>query len=216
MAQKRTLKQSLRLDLDDLLKMNVKELRDVYRQLGKVTRSRVATFERHGAEKARPIKRVKDLPKSPGGFKKRELARKIFEQQLFLSGDESTFAKYRKKKQEFRKMMERKTGMKFRTVADYEKYRKFMDDIEERWKSLPFWYLMAKRLYTQIERVGFDVKNDTFSKNFMYWSDQIEKLESITDAQVKKFRRKKKADRTDVKALLKEFGLPPIPEDSNE
>lgn len=213
MAKNRTLKQALRLDLDDLLKMNVKELGDIYRQLGTETRKRVAVFEKHGAGNAQAIKRVKNLPKSPRNFKKRELARRIFDQQLFLSGDASSYAKYRREIKDFRERMSRKFGFDFKSMKQFEQFKDFADDVLRRFKNLTNYYQIA-RMYTQAVRVGVDIKRKTFTSNFLYWADQMEKLKDVPDSRIRELPRNAKG-KISVNKLMEEFGLPKIPEDKD-
>lgn len=210
---KRSLKEMLRLDLDDLLRMNMKELQSIYRDLGKVTEKRVATFEKHGAGSAQAIRKVRIQPKSPRRFRKRELAREIFNKQLFLSGDESSYSKYKKEQKKLREELERKTGLRIRTMKQFEKYKKFMNEIKDRFSSLPDWYAAAKRVYASLQRIGVDASRKTFTSNFEYWLEQTEKLEKVPDAQIAKM---KKNGKVSVKALMQDLGLPPIPEDSDE
>ena len=208
----RSLKQALRLDLDDLLRMNMKELGEVYRQLGAETRKRVAVFEKHGAGSAQAIRRVKDLPKSPRRYRKRELARKIFDQQLFLSGDDSSYSKYKKNLKEFRKYQELKTGIRYRTMKQFERYSAFIKDVAERWSSLPNWYEYARRLFAQSMNVGFDIRRKTFLENFDYWAEHVAKMEQMTERDPALTKQKK----VSVKKLMDMFDLPPIPEDGDE
>lgn len=203
---KRTLKDSLRLNLDDLLKMKRTDLESVYRQLNAVTQRRIATFKKHGAIDASAIKNVKGLPKSPRRFNKREMAREIFNQQLFLQGDTSSYAAYKRQEREFRKLMELRTGLTFRSAKQARGYAEFMKDIAARYpETTKEYYGIARRLYQQVQRLNLNSNLKTFKNNFEYWAEQVEKLEAVPDSEIRKGKKY-----TSLSSLAEQLDLPKI------
>ena len=205
--KKFTFKEALRLNIDELVNLKRNELEAVYAKLQKTTSSRVATYRRNASMNAAAIRKVKNLRKSPRGFRnKRELARAVFQMQLFLGGDESTYAKHQERMKEFRKLMEDRTGIKFRTAREYEKYREVVDSIMEAHPEMKGAYKDIQELYKEVTRLGVDMREPTFRKNTQFWLDHLDDLKTANPV----------GKRMTPSRLLKDLNLPEIPDEDQE
>ena len=187
-----TVKEALRLNIDDMLNMKRKDLEAAYSKLRKTTASRVQTYYRNAAGRAQAIKKVKNLRTSPAGFKnKREIARAMFQMQLFLGGDESTYAEHERKMKEFRDLMSDRTGITFKTEAHPEMSAAYAEIVE---------------LYKEVTRLGGDMAELTFRDNINYW---LKNKDTLKNAPAGRGRRT-------ASRLMKDLKLPKIREDKED
>ena len=187
---KTSLKQALRLNLDEMLKMKRTELEDVYRTIHPTVSRRVSTFKKHGAEKV-ISKTVQKLKGSPRSYKnKRELTRAIADMQLFMFGERSSYTKYQGELSRVRELLFKRYGLELKSKAQLEKYGNFMNDIKKRFPDL-----MKKgseeavKLYKALDRLGINQSLKTFYQNYDYWLEQIDILENVPQKEIIKARK---------------------------
>ena len=202
------LKSALRLNLDEMLKMKRKDLEDVWRTIDRTVSSRAATFARHNATHALP-KNIQKRPGSPRSFRnKRELIRSIADEQLFLFGERSTYAKYKDESKRLRDLIYSRTGLDLKSSKQLARYGKFMNEIKKRFPDL-----MKKgsepavRVYKAITRLGMNASAKTFLNNFEYWLDNLETLENVPDSDII---RDHKGAYASVSSYMEKLNLPPI------
>lgn len=179
------LKSALRLNLDEMLKMKRKDLEDVWRTVNKTVSGRVATFERHNATHALP-KNIQKRPGSPRSFRnKRELIRSIADQQLFLFGERSTYAKYKDESRRMRDLLKTRLGLDLKSSKQLARYGKFMNEIKKRYPDMmKISSDIAVRVFKAVTRLGMNTSLKTFTDNFEYWANNIETLENVPESEI--------------------------------
>lgn len=196
-SRKVTLKEALRLNIDDMLKLKRKDLAEAYEKVR-------ATVQR------RPTapKKLRQQMKAASSFRnKREMSRALFRAQLFLASPEATVKGKKERLREVREMMERKTGIRFRSMKDVERFKEYMDDVAKMFPDkYKLYYTKLVELYRTMTEQHISMEQSTFLFNFEYWIENIDTIRA-------KFERMSAKDRRRINTpekVVRDLDLPSV------
>lgn len=154
-----------------------KQLRSAYKAAAASIRGRVKGFQAAGEIEAVPAK-YRNVPKI-GSFETEADMRQALKEQLgYIVGEVSYVKGYERVMSRRAKSTGEKLGINFKSKADYDKFGKFMGEMQTRLKSM--WKAtsdFAVDLYKQSQRLNLDPTQ--LMKNFEYWRDHMEDLEEV-------------------------------------
>jgi len=152
-------------------------LRSVYRTLKRSAAGRMKTFQKHGALDAVPDK-IRDMDK-PESLS--ELRQNVGRLSGWLTGKNSTYAGYQRIQSDLVDSFNEK-GINISDPEDLRKFGKFMNDMADRFKNVKTYDSdTAVRMWNESKRLGLNAKQ--FEKNFEFWTEHIEDLESVEPIQ---------------------------------
>lgn len=180
------MKQRYKPFLQSLIDMNTrqlnaltgKELRSAYKASAASIRGRLKGFQEAGEIGAVPAK-YRNVPKI-GSFETEEEMRQALKDQLaYIQGEVSYIKGYERVMSSRAKRVGEKLGIRFKSKAEYDKFGKFMGEMQTRLKSM--WKAtsdFAVDLYKQSQRLNLEPTQ--LMKNFEYWRDHLEDLEAVS------------------------------------
>jgi len=163
---------------NQLRKLKAPDLKKTYKQISKALKGRTKTFRKHGREEAVP-ERFRDGLESPEDMSKNEMLSHITDALRYMNDKESSYRGWHEKQmgrmKAYNETMEASGQPTFDSEEDFDRYGRFMGDMQERFGEL--WHYnsdQAKEMYAQAERLNLDVNQLT--KNFDFWADHLEEL----------------------------------------
>lgn len=135
------------------------------------------TFQKHGALDAVPGK-IRDMDK-PESLS--DLRQNVGRLSGWLTGKNSTYAGYQRIQSDLVDSFNEK-GINISDPEDLRKFGKFMNDMADRFKNVKTYDSdTAVRMWNESKRLGLNAKQ--FEKNFEFWTEHIEDLESVEPIQ---------------------------------
>lgn len=179
------MKQRYKPFLQSLIDMNTrqlnaltgKELRSAYKASAASLRGRLKGFKEAGELEAVPAK-YRNVPKIGSFETEAEMRQALKDQLAYIQGEVSYIKGYERVMSNRAKNVGEKLGIRFKSKADYDKFGKFMGDMQTRLGSM--WKItsdFAVDLYKQSQRLNLDPTQ--LMKNFEYWRDHLEDLEEV-------------------------------------
>lgn len=182
--KKFSIKDIINTSMSSLMKTKRNTLRSMHSILNKRISSIVKQFKKHGREDELPQSLTK---KRSSNMSNAELVTSIGDMSnILLNSKYESYSKWRarynKNKADYRKLV----GKKRVSDAEYDEYRKWMNDMYEMYKNImdPYeLYNNSQDLWVTARRLNLDVRQ--FEDNIEKWSKRMEKLtENIPDNQI--------------------------------
>lgn len=188
----------------ELSKMNKAELREYQSILNKEYKQRAKQFKRAGVGFA-----LEDIEKKAKlGTTKQAMKAFIGEVSQWLRRPTSDLKVWKKARRQRRKEIEGYLHRKFDNYDEYEKFARFMGDMQERvgemWDKVSG---LGIELWEQAQRLN--INTDTILDNYDYWLSHVSKIDDMSDAEIKKARKRinSKSSTNDISNIL---GFPSV------
>lgn len=158
-------------------KLTGSALSAAYTTLKSAFNKRVKVFQKHDAERALPVQFRKGM-RSSLGMTDEEKLQAIKDASAFMRGSRSSYSGWKRdalsRMHNLNEMLDGE--YEFKTLDDYLKYTKFMEEMQTRlgemWKQQSN---QVRELYFASQRLG--IKSTQFLKNYEYWVEHAEELQ---------------------------------------
>ena len=176
--------------IKDLLQMSASqinalegaELRRAYKSVSASLRGRRQAFQKHGALSGMPEKYRGGIRKVSSFDTEAELRQYMKTGIAYMKGSVSTWSGYQESLQRKMEHLEKTKGHKFKSISEFDRWGKFMDEMGMRlkgqWKSISN---LAWELFDEAERLNLNPEQ--LMKNFEYWAAHLEDLQEAEPLQ---------------------------------